>query len=97
MPHQELCFVINVWNSYGVLVPGFIFRVLLFSILFDKFTPSGFCHLILREYIIFQHLFCEECVAAWFDRERTCPMCRAKVADDPAWRDGTTSLVPQLF
>ncbi|CAM1308603.1 RNFT2 (predicted) [Pycnogonum litorale] len=44
-----------------------------------------------------KHIFCEECVAAWFDREKTCPMCRAEIADDPTWRDGSTSLMPQLF
>uniref|UniRef100_V5ID73 Putative ring finger protein transmembrane 2 n=1 Tax=Ixodes ricinus TaxID=34613 RepID=V5ID73_IXORI len=29
------------------------------------------------------HIFCEGCVSVWFDRERTCPMCRAQIADDP--------------
>ncbi|KFM79573.1 RING finger and transmembrane domain-containing protein 2, partial [Stegodyphus mimosarum] len=37
-----------------------------------------------------KHIFCEECVALWFDRERTCPICRAQIADDPTWRDGST-------
>ncbi|XP_033099553.1 RING finger and transmembrane domain-containing protein 2-like [Anneissia japonica] len=44
-----------------------------------------------------KHIFCDECVSLWFDRERTCPMCRAKVADDPTWRDGNTSLYVHLF
>ncbi|KAG1657878.1 RING finger and transmembrane domain-containing protein 2 [Nymphon striatum] len=44
-----------------------------------------------------KHVFCEECVATWFDREKTCPMCRAEVADDPAWKDGATTLKPQIF
>lgn len=44
-----------------------------------------------------KHVFCEDCVGLWFDRERTCPMCRAKVADNPAWRDGSTSLFIQFF
>ena len=26
-----------------------------------------------------KHIFCEECVSTWFDRDTTCPMCRAKV------------------
>ncbi|XP_064459547.1 RING finger and transmembrane domain-containing protein 2-like isoform X2 [Ornithodoros turicata] len=43
------------------------------------------------------HIFCEECVSVWFDRERTCPMCRAQIADDPTWRDGSTSLLVQVF
>ena len=33
----------------------------------------------------------------WFDRERTCPMCRAQVTDDPEWRDGATSFFIQLY
>ncbi|XP_071944498.1 E3 ubiquitin-protein ligase RNFT2-like [Antedon mediterranea] len=44
-----------------------------------------------------KHVFCDECVSLWFDRERTCPMCRAKVAEDPAWKDGNTTLYIQLF
>ncbi|GFU43126.1 RING finger and transmembrane domain-containing protein 2 [Nephila pilipes] len=44
-----------------------------------------------------KHIFCEECVALWFDRERTCPICRAQIADDPTWRDGSTTLLHQIF
>lgn len=44
-----------------------------------------------------KHIFCEDCIAVWFDRERTCPMCRASVAEDPLWRDGSTSVSIQLF
>merc|ERR1719322_1391872 len=44
-----------------------------------------------------KHIFCEECVATWFDRDTTCPMCRAKVSEDPSWRDGATSQFIQLF
>ena len=28
-----------------------------------------------------KHIFCEDCVATWFDRDTTCPMCRAKVKE----------------
>ena len=45
----------------------------------------------------FQHIFCEDCVSMWFDRERTCPMCRATVADDPRWRDGSTTMWLQFY
>ncbi|XP_002159773.1 E3 ubiquitin-protein ligase RNFT2 isoform X1 [Hydra vulgaris] len=44
-----------------------------------------------------KHIFCEDCIVMWFDRERTCPMCRAKVADDPLWRDGSTQAFVQVF
>jgi len=44
-----------------------------------------------------KHIFCEECVTTWFDREKTCPMCRAQVTEDPSWRDGSTSQFIQLF
>ncbi|XP_057295921.1 E3 ubiquitin-protein ligase RNFT1-like isoform X1 [Hydractinia symbiolongicarpus] len=44
-----------------------------------------------------KHIFCEDCIVMWFDRERTCPMCRAKVAEDPLWRDGSTQSFIQLF
>lgn len=44
-----------------------------------------------------KHIFCEECVSIWFDRERTCPMCRAQIGDDPTWRDGSTTFIMQIF
>jgi len=44
-----------------------------------------------------RHVFCESCVTRWFDREQTCPLCRAKVVDDPSWRDGSTTYFAQLF
>ncbi|XP_017046840.1 uncharacterized protein LOC108091954 [Drosophila ficusphila] len=43
------------------------------------------------------HIFCDECVQTWFKREQTCPMCRAKVSDDPAWQDGSTTFFHQLY
>jgi hypothetical protein len=45
------------------------------------------------------HVFCEECIAEWLERDRTCPMCRASVKPPglQSYSDGTTSLLPQLF
>lgn len=43
------------------------------------------------------HIFCSECVQTWFKREPTCPMCRAKVSDDPHWQDGSTTTAYQLY
>lgn len=46
-----------------------------------------------------KHVFCEECVSEWFERERTCPLCRSLVraADLRSFGDGSTSLLFQLF
>nr|XP_043620870.1 RING finger and transmembrane domain-containing protein 2-like isoform X2 [Erigeron canadensis] len=46
-----------------------------------------------------KHVFCEECVSEWFERERTCPLCRSLVrpADLRSFGDGSTSLYFQLF
>ncbi|XP_029348042.1 RING finger and transmembrane domain-containing protein 2-like [Acyrthosiphon pisum] len=44
-----------------------------------------------------EHIFCEACVAKWFDREQTCPICRANLVDNPAWQDGSTTNYIQLF
>lgn len=43
------------------------------------------------------HIFCELCVGTWFDREQTCPLCRAKIVDDPTYRDGATTFFLQLY
>lgn len=43
------------------------------------------------------HIFCELCIAAWLDRDHTCPLCRAKVSDEPTWRDGSTTFEFQLY
>ncbi|KAL5569674.1 hypothetical protein UlMin_026249 [Ulmus minor] len=45
------------------------------------------------------HIFCEDCVSEWFDRERTCPLCRAlvKPPDIRTFGDGSTNLLFQLF
>ncbi|XP_023536798.1 E3 ubiquitin-protein ligase RNFT1-like isoform X1 [Cucurbita pepo subsp. pepo] len=46
-----------------------------------------------------KHIFCEDCVSEWFERERTCPLCRAlvKPAELRTFGDGSTSLLFQLF
>ncbi|XP_063965295.1 E3 ubiquitin-protein ligase RNFT2-like [Lytechinus pictus] len=44
-----------------------------------------------------KHIFCENCVSMWFDREQTCPMCRAQIAASPIWKDGSTAMSVQLF
>ncbi|XP_022853277.1 uncharacterized protein LOC111374773 isoform X2 [Olea europaea var. sylvestris] len=46
-----------------------------------------------------KHIFCEDCVSEWFERERTCPLCRAlvKPVDLRSFGDKSTSLFFQLF
>ncbi|KAG8650031.1 E3 ubiquitin-protein ligase RNFT1 isoform X3 [Manihot esculenta] len=46
-----------------------------------------------------KHIFCEDCVSEWFERERTCPLCRAlvKPADLRSYGDGSTTLFFQIF
>jgi hypothetical protein len=46
-----------------------------------------------------KHIFCEDCVSEWFERERTCPLCRALVrqADLKSYGDGSTTFFIQLF
>ncbi|KAJ8977173.1 hypothetical protein NQ317_003113 [Molorchus minor] len=56
-------------------------------------TAGDHCPICHDEYdspVLLQcrHIFCESCVTNWFDREQTCPLCRAKIVDDPSWRDG---------
>ena len=65
-------------------------------------ASGGFCPICQDEFqeptmLHCKHIFCENCVATWFDRDTTCPMCRAIVSEDPSWRDGATSQFIQLF
>lgn len=45
------------------------------------------------------HVFCEECVGEWFERERTCPLCRAviKTAAVATHGDGGTVMFAHVF
>ncbi|XP_057182541.1 RING finger and transmembrane domain-containing protein 2 isoform X1 [Triplophysa rosa] len=48
--------------------------------------------------LLCQHVFCEECLCLWFDRERTCPLCRSTVVETLRnWKDGTTSAHFQIY
>lgn len=45
-----------------------------------------------------QHVFCEECLCLWLDRERTCPLCRSVAVDTVrCWKDGATSAHFQVY
>ena len=53
---------------------------------------------LIIEFFSLQHIFCESCVSVWFDREKTCPMCRTQIhAENPQWKDGSTSVHIQWY
>ncbi|XP_032899012.1 RING finger and transmembrane domain-containing protein 2 isoform X4 [Amblyraja radiata] len=48
--------------------------------------------------LVCQHVFCDECACLWFDRERSCPLCRTSVTETVrCWKDGTTSAHFQVY
>ncbi|XP_044541377.1 RING finger and transmembrane domain-containing protein 2 [Gracilinanus agilis] len=58
------------------------------------------CQAEFREPLVLmcQHVFCEECLCLWFDRERTCPLCRSVAVETlRCWKDGTTSAHFQVY
>ncbi|CAI6374649.1 unnamed protein product [Macrosiphum euphorbiae] len=69
----------------------------------EQLTIAGnncpICHDVYATPVLLkcQHIFCEACVVKWFDREQTCPLCREKLVDNPASRDGSTTNFIQLF
>ena len=65
--------------------PFFIFQRYGLSPSHDELKATGgtcpICHDNLSDptKLHCKHIFCEECVTTWFDREKTCPMCGAQV------------------
>nr|XP_020669265.1 RING finger and transmembrane domain-containing protein 2 isoform X3 [Pogona vitticeps] len=58
------------------------------------------CQVEFREPLILlcQHVFCEECLCLWFDKEKTCPLCRSVAVETVrCWKDGTTSAHFQVY
>ncbi|XP_007558027.1 E3 ubiquitin-protein ligase RNFT1 [Poecilia formosa] len=48
--------------------------------------------------LICQHVFCDKCIALWFTREKSCPLCRIVMTDKVyKWRDGATSPHLQIY
>ncbi|KAK0397453.1 hypothetical protein QR680_002135 [Steinernema hermaphroditum] len=44
------------------------------------------------------HLFCEDCVSTWLDKQDTCPICRQKVStEDNQFKNGDSQLIPNLY
>ncbi|XP_076276198.1 ring finger protein, transmembrane 2 isoform X2 [Lasioglossum baleicum] len=69
----------------------------------EELTASGgICAICHEEYsmpvkLLCNHIFCESCVLTWLDRERSCPLCRAVITDDPIYRDGHTTQYIQIY
>ena len=70
---------------------------LLLAVLLYFISCSFSCSCDLHVLYPLQHIFCETCIQLWFDRERTCPLCRSVIASDPKWRDGSTEGFVMLF
>ncbi|XP_005986872.1 E3 ubiquitin-protein ligase RNFT1 isoform X2 [Latimeria chalumnae] len=48
--------------------------------------------------LVCQHVFCEECISLWFNREKTCPLCRTVITEQVnKWKDGATSPHLQIY
>ncbi|XP_020293074.1 RING finger and transmembrane domain-containing protein 2 [Pseudomyrmex gracilis] len=65
-------------------------------------ASGGICAICHEEYSVpvrlhCKHIFCEMCVSTWLDRERSCPLCRASITDDPIYQDGHTTHFIQLY
>uniref|UniRef100_G1TW05 Ring finger protein, transmembrane 2 n=1 Tax=Oryctolagus cuniculus TaxID=9986 RepID=G1TW05_RABIT len=79
-------------QNYGVRATG------------QQCTEAGdicaICQAEFRDPLILlcQHVFCEECLCLWLDRERTCPLCRSVAVDTlRCWKDGATSAHFQVY
>ncbi|RVE63473.1 hypothetical protein OJAV_G00136610 [Oryzias javanicus] len=48
--------------------------------------------------LLCQHIFCSECISLWFNREKSCPLCRTVITEKVyKWRDGATSPHLQIY
>ncbi|XP_057685196.1 RING finger and transmembrane domain-containing protein 2 isoform X2 [Corythoichthys intestinalis] len=66
----------------------------------DAGDICAICQADFREPVVLlcQHVFCEDCLSSWLDRERVCPLCRANVVETlRCWKDGTTSAHFQIY
>ncbi|XP_066552215.1 E3 ubiquitin-protein ligase RNFT1 isoform X2 [Amia ocellicauda] len=64
---------------------------------------GDFCPICQAEFrqprvLLCQHIFCDECISLWFNREKTCPLCRTVITDKVhKWKDGATSPYLQIY
>ena len=43
------------------------------------------------------HVFCEACIAQWFEKEDTCPLCRKAVKRNGLWLHSDGSMITSLL
>lgn len=43
------------------------------------------------------HVFCEACIAQWFEKEDTCPLCRKAVKQNGLWLHSDGSMITSLL
>lgn len=101
----KLLEVYGQWSSFRSTVQSF-FHKQLYGIAASQHQCSDageicpICQAEFREPVLLtcQHVFCEECISLWFNREKTCPLCRTVILDHvQAWRDGATSTHLQVY
>ncbi|KAJ8342862.1 hypothetical protein SKAU_G00327900 [Synaphobranchus kaupii] len=66
----------------------------------DAGDTCSICQVEFREprVLLCQHIFCDECISLWFNREKTCPLCRTVITDKVhKWKDGATSPYLQIY
>ncbi|CAF1220080.1 unnamed protein product [Adineta steineri] len=94
--------IVKLYNIYKTLVQlrGSLkeaFQTLPFPSASINELRENMCPICQSEYqdpiiLTCKHVFCEECVSSWLDRNASCPLCRCKLPIGQAnFRDGFTS------
>ncbi|PIO35709.1 hypothetical protein AB205_0161110 [Aquarana catesbeiana] len=82
----------------GIPFGRFLLAFVLETTSFDICGRIGGLRKALRILCHPQHVFCEECLCLWFDREKTCPLCRSVAVETlRLWKDGSTSAHFQVY
>jgi len=93
---------IKLFNIYKTIIQlnrslNEVFQTLPFPSASINDLRENICPICQSEYqdpiiLTCKHVFCEECVSSWLDRNASCPLCRCKLPIGQAnFRDGFTS------